>query len=121
MEGTTPANFSFPVNTPPGVDRSVRGARPAPAPSVAESLAARRADSVDLSSRAMGAKATPAAAPSSKVSKLVAASVAVPVNFEVSRPVANASAGALPLYRHPADRNIAATGVSLGRRVDVTG
>lgn len=121
MQGATPANFSFPVNTPQGADRSGRAARPAPAPSIAESLAARRADTVNLSPRATVAGAVPKGESSPKVAKLVAASVAVPVNFDASRPAPDAAAGALPLYRHPADRNIAATGVSLGRRLDVTG
>ena len=114
MDGPAPTSLPFRVNTPPGGVRSVGAPSAGPTirmpGSAAETLAAARVDSVELSAR-------PAAA---KTSKLVAGSVDVPVSFEAPKsPVA--SGGAMPMYRHPADRNAAATGVSLGRRVDVTG
>ncbi len=34
---------------------------------------------------------------------------------------AQPSSGSLPMYRHPADRNAAATGVVLGKSLDITG
>ena len=52
------------------------------------------------------------------VNSLVAGKVSAPVNFAAGP----ASAGdALPMYRHPADKNAAATGVSVGRSLDVNG
>jgi len=118
MDGSIPTSLPFPAGAP-----SV-GGRAAPALaaheplSVAETLAARRADSVELSASTL---LTPASTSKpDRVSRLVAASVDVPVHFDTPRPAAG-PAGALPMYRHPADRNIAATGVTLGRRVDVTG
>lgn len=47
---------------------------------------------------------------------LVAGKVAVKPNFAAGPA---AESGALPMYRHPADKNAAATGVSLGRAVDL--
>ena len=53
------------------------------------------------------------------VSRLVAAVVPGRVDFSGETPVPRA---AMPsLYRHPADRNAAATGVEAGRSVDVQG
>lgn len=56
---------------------------------------------------------------SRRLSALVAARVGGQIDFTAAgQPVA---AGALPLYRHPADKNAAATAVSAGRSLDVTG
>ena len=53
-------------------------------------------------------------------SRMVAATVPGRVDFfaDASDPSAS-SALALPMYRHPADRNAAATGVNAGRVLDV--
>ena len=114
MDGPIPPSLPFRVNTPP------TGVRSEPAPRVHIALApgkvgeVRGADSVEWSPRAA------LGPPGAKVSRLVAGSVDLPVSFDAG-PVSTDAEGALPLYRHPADRNAAATGVTLGRRVDVTG
>lgn len=73
-----------------------------PAPTT-EARASATTDRLDLTSVAASTKASP----------LVAARVAAPVDF-------TAPASPMGLYRHPADRNAAATGVSVGARLDVT-
>ena len=61
----------------------------------------------------------PAAAAAPAASRMVAAMVPGSVDFlsDSSAPAGNA----LPMYRHPADRNAAATGVDAGRVLDVEG
>lgn len=59
-----------------------------------------------------------------KIGRLVAARV--PMTPDIAEAVAASSApavarGALPLYRHPADKNAAATSVTAGRVLDVRG
>jgi len=56
---------------------------------------------------------------------LVAAKVSGGIDFNTGNVKASSMSGApetgaLPLYRHPADKNAAATGVDLGRRLDVS-
>jgi hypothetical protein len=63
-------------------------------------------DSVDLRPRAAG------------VNRLVAAKVNVPPSFT---PQPASPSNGLPLYRHPADKNAAATGVRLGASLDLNG
>jgi hypothetical protein len=54
--------------------------------------------------------------------RLVAGAVSVPVDFDIPVTAAPApSRGALAMYRHPADKNAAATAVNVGRSVDLTG
>ena len=53
------------------------------------------------------------------VNSLVAGKVAVAPNFAPAPAPANSDA--LPMYRHPADKNAAATDLSLGRGLDVQG
>lgn len=55
-----------------------------------------------------------------KVGRLVAAVVPGGIDFsgDVPRP---SSGEPLVMYRHPADKNAAATGVAAGRRLDVRG
>jgi hypothetical protein len=77
-------------------------ARPAPGPRVPSG------DTVEVSGKRPKA-----------VNGLVAGKVSVAPNF--SPTPAPASSDALPMYRHPADKNAAATGVSLGRGLDVQG
>lgn len=78
-------------------------ARPA-APST-EARAAAAVDRLDLASAPSAPKTNP----------LVAARVRTPVDF------APTAAAPMDIYRHPADRNAAATGVRLGTSLDVTG
>lgn len=54
-----------------------------------------------------------------KLARLIAARVPGGIDFTNDEPVP--SAGAIPMYRHPADRNAAATGVVAGRVIDVVG
>jgi hypothetical protein len=75
-------------------------------------VAARRSDSVEITSARIPEESA------RRISQLVAGSVDSPVSFEGSTPGAP---GSLQLYRHPADRNAAATGVTVGRRIDVQG
>lgn len=56
---------------------------------------------------------------SSAIDALVAGRVDSPIDFGGA--AAPAARGAISMYRHPADRNAAATAVNIGRSVDVTG
>ncbi len=51
--------------------------------------------------------------------KLVAGVVPGRIDFSGDQPTQNTSA--IAMYRHPADRNAAATGVNAGRLIDITG
>ena len=73
------------------------------------------APSTEARAAAVGDRLDLASAPAAKANPLVAARVRMPVDF------APTAAGPLDIYRHPADRNAAATGVSLGSSLDVTG
>lgn len=75
-----------------------------------------------------GAVAAAGAAPGklpSAAQKLVAAVVPGKVDFSGDTPVQVSGGGggtsALSMYRHPADRNAAATAVSIGKSLDVSG
>jgi hypothetical protein len=45
----------------------------------------------------------------------------VPGRIDFSGDTPQPAPAALPLYRHPAERNVAATGVALGRTLDMQG
>jgi len=60
-----------------------------------------------------GTKANP------QTARLIAAQVPGSIDFSGDQPAP--ARDALPLYRHPADRNAAATGVSQGRLLDLNG
>ena len=65
-------------------------------------------DSVELSSGRRG------------ISRLVAAKV--PGLADFAPPAASSPDGSVfPMYRHPADKNAAATGVSMGKLIDLNG
>lgn len=68
-----------------------------------------------VQSQGSGAQTLPSAA-----QRLVAAVVPGRVDFSGSTPQPGAGSG-LQMYRHPADRNAAATGVMLGKSLDVSG
>jgi hypothetical protein len=55
----------------------------------------------------------------SRVRRLVAGVVPGGIDFREGGPVATGSS--LTIYRHPADRNAAATGVTLGKGLDICG
>lgn len=61
--------------------------------------------------------------PAADPSRLVAAKVdAIDLSQDVATIEGKATpAGSFPMYRHPADRNMAATGVEIGRSLDVQG
>lgn len=61
----------------------------------------------------------PAAQTDPRLGRLVAAVVPGGVEFSGDSP--RPASSSLPFYRHPADRNAAATGVSLGRVLDTNG
>lgn len=54
-----------------------------------------------------------------KLARLIAARVPGGIDFSSQEPLPTGST--LPMYRHPADRNAAATGVIAGRVIDVVG
>ncbi len=81
------------------------------APTV-EARAGRKIDSAELSGAA-------AAGIAQAAGKLVAAKVPGGIDFSAAEPAPRAPT--LALYSHPADRNVAATKVALGRSLDVTG
>ncbi len=62
----------------------------------------------------------PRKAQTPKIESLVAAKVAQRIDFTAAAGAAPAS-GALPMYRHPTDRNTAATEISIGRTLDLEG
>ncbi|GIK18908.1 MAG: hypothetical protein DYG93_12335 [Leptolyngbya sp. PLA2] len=97
-----------PISVPAEVFRAyVSGARPAAVDGSLDVRAVRAVDSFEPTARTRGA------------SRLIAAAVRGGVEFTV-QPSKPASA-ALPMYRHPADRNTAATGITLGRILDAQG
>lgn len=60
--------------------------------------------------------------PASDPSRLVAARVdPIDLARDVAQIAGRPTDGALPMYRHPADRNQAATAVALGRSLDIKG
>lgn len=83
----------------------------------------RGSDSVEVSAQggAAGASGEVTARRETNLSRLVAGVVSGRVEFDENG-VAKVGAGdALSMYRRPADRNAAATGVSAGRLIDVRG
>ncbi len=103
-----PPTYSFPPTPAP----RTTGGRPAPtAPPSAD--VGQAVDRVDVSAH-----------PKSGLERLVAATVdkaTIDDTPVVPRPRTPSPTGSIELYSHPADKNAAATGVSLGRSIDVTG
>ena len=62
---------------------------------------------------------TPEPSGADSVQRLVAGVVPGGVAFDAAG-VPQRTSSALPMYRHPADRNAAATAVQVGRRLDTT-
>jgi len=97
-----------PISVPAEVFRAYgSGARPIAPDRSLDVRAMRAIDSFEPTARASAA------------SRLVAA--AVPGGVEFTARQNGGAPGAFPMYRHPADRNTAATGVSLGRLIDAQG
>lgn len=59
--------------------------------------------------------------PNTAAARLVSAVVPGGIDFRGEAPAPRAASGALAMYRHPAERNAAATGVSAGRLIDALG
>lgn len=55
------------------------------------------------------------------IDRLIAARVDVAPEFAAATPTPRNNGAPLQMYRHPADKNAAATAVDAGRRIDVTG
>jgi hypothetical protein len=87
--------------------------RPAPSQQVANGVTVRASgDSVQIS-------ASRPAEMAAKLNRLAAAKVVKAADFAAPQAAApQAAGGALPMYRHPADKNAAATGVQAGRVID---
>jgi len=117
--GSLPLRLAQAYGVTPPVRRPPAQAAPAAKPSAATQPAA--IQPAQRTQAVAGTRiATPAVPPDTarKLSSLVAARVGGQIDFTAAgQPVA---AGALPLYRHPADKNAAATAVSAGRSLDVT-
>ncbi len=97
-----------PISVPAEVFRAYgSGPRPAALDGSVEVRAMRAVDAFEPTARMQG------------VSRLVAA--AVPGGVEFAGQLSTPLSAAVPMYRHPADRNTAATGVSLGRMIDAQG
>lgn len=114
-QGSIPPSLPFRLAAAYGAPGAA--VRPAPGPTPGRGVARVISDSdtVELSSARRGT------APASGAGRLVAARVDAPVYFDLPRSPAQAGQDALPLYRHPADKNAAATAVNVGRALDVTG
>jgi hypothetical protein len=76
---------------------------------------------IDAGSQVSGASDGPAAKLPSAAQRLVGATVAGRVDFSGDRPAQVTGGPSLAMYTHPADKNAAATAVSLGRSLDVRG
>lgn len=56
-----------------------------------------------------------------RIRPLVAATVPGKIDFSAGAPQQSTAGGTMPMYRHPYDKNAAATGVASGKAIDVTG
>lgn len=74
---------------------------------------------VQPSARVAAPASVKAAAKIEPSSRLVAATVPGKVDFRADVP--QPGSVALPMYRHPADKNQAATAIQLGRSLDISG
>lgn len=117
---TSAINSSVPPTNPYHIARAYGTAAPAQVSRVVGSGSAAASVS-QVPAVAVGSSDTgPAAKLPSAAHRLVGARVAGKVDFSGDQPVPSA-AGTLAMYRHPADRNAAATSVSIGRSLDVKG
>ncbi|MGH7130554.1 MAG: hypothetical protein ACREJO_01220 [Phycisphaerales bacterium] len=101
MDASIPPSIPFHVTRAYGPSAGVRPVQPA--------------------ARVAAPSAVKAAAKIEPSSRLVAATVPGKVDFRADGPQPGAGGAALPMYRHPADKNQAATAIQLGRSLDVSG
>jgi hypothetical protein len=111
INGNNPATPSTPPTNPYHIARAYGVQPPA-------SAGAAQASGV-AAARPVGSE-QPTSARSEGVRKLVAGVVPGGVAFDAGGG-AQPAAAALPMYRHPADKNAAATAVTVGRSLDVRG
>lgn len=111
MDAVNTNPLSFRLAAAYGVAPKARAFAPTPAaaPTATSGLAATQTDRVDASL--------------TRIRPLVAATVPGKIDFSASSPqqTSVSSGGAMPMYRHPYDKNAAATGVASGKAIDVTG
>lgn len=72
-----------------------------------------------------GPRAVPPVPPVNRAPNLSAGVVPGRITFDTveisGRPIASDDGGAIPMYRNPAAKNAAATGIALGRTLDLKG
>lgn len=141
MDATPLQTSSVPATIPFRVAQAYGAKSPQPAAPVSTSAATAKKPTLEPTARGLGTiltqtssglKVRPltrdgdtvevsgiaSAAARTKSSTLVGAKVARAMDYGASMPTASES---LALYKHPADRNAAATGVDAGRKIDTTG
>lgn len=124
-----PASIPFHVARAYGL-----GQRPASQIEAKPTATTRPAFNIDAPVVQPSARPTTQPTKSSKVAKLVAASVPGSIRFDAtnsvdtftkanptSKPASAAAPESFQLYRHPADKNAAATAVNAGRSIDLQG
>jgi hypothetical protein len=110
MDAATPPTYPFHLAKAYAASQPVRTVPPAAAITTASGVTVRPSgDSVQLS----GVRPAPL---QQNVTRLAAATVQKAADF--APPPPTPTMGALPMYRHPADKNAAATGVQVGRVID---
>ncbi len=111
MDAVNTNPLSFGLAAAYGVTPKARTGAFAPAPTApaTPSIAPTQTDRVDASL--------------TRIRPLVAATVPGKIDFSANAPqqTTGSANGAMPLYRHPYDKNAAATGVASGKAIDVTG
>lgn len=103
MDAVNTNPLSFRLAAAYGVTPKARATSTAPA--APASIAPAQPDRVDASL--------------ARIRPLVAATVPGKIDFSANAP--QQTGGAMPMYRHPYDKNAAATGVASGKAIDVTG
>lgn len=108
----TPPSLPFHIARAYAPSQPMRPAPPAPIVTASGVTVRPSGDSVQLS----GQRPAPL---QQNVARLTGAKVQKAADF--APPPAAPASSALPMYRHPADKNAAATGVQVGRVIDFTG
>jgi hypothetical protein len=104
MDAVNTNPLSFRLAAAYGATPKARATTPT-APAAPTSITPTQADRVDASL--------------TRIRPLVAATVPGKIDFSAGAP--QQTSGAMPMYRHPYDKNAAATGVASGKAIDVTG
>ena len=115
---TNPYHLARAYNLP-GVDRSDQTRATTPTVPVKALTRTEAASAAAAAQRAAPIDGESGSSASSAINRLVAA--VVPGRIDFSGDVPRASQASLAFYRHPADKNAAATGVQVGRSLDVSG